>query len=222
MGTHRRFATVVCPRRDLNTLKAVENTTLDVAGNRQARKYGAREMGLRVLWSIVWPLFRFSPRPLFGLRRALLRLLGARVGTDVHIYPSARIYFPWMLEIGNESSIGEDALIYNLGKVAIGARSTISHRAHICAGTHDYEDPLLPLLRPPIVIQDDTWICADAFVGPNVVVGKGAVVGARAAVFSNVEPWTVVGGNPAKVLKMRVLGAENVSSSINESASQIK
>ena len=136
----------------------------------------------RILWALATPLFRLSPRPLFGWRRALLRLFGARVGRHVHVYPSARIYLPWNLTLGDAASIGEWALIYNLGPITIGDRATISHRAHLCAGTHDYRDPTLPLLRLPIEIGPQAWVCADAFVGPTVRVGEGAIVGAAAGV----------------------------------------
>ena len=187
----------------MNSAVAKESVSLDVVANRQARKYSRGEMVRRVVWMLLQPLFRFSPRPAFAWRRWLLRRLGAQVGRDVHVYASARVYYPWMLKVGDDSAIGEDALIYNLGPVTIGVRATISHRAHLCAGSHDYSDPALPLLRPPIEVGDDAWICAEAFVGPGITIGKGAVVGARAAVFKDVEPWTVVGGNPAKVIKRR-------------------
>ena len=94
-------------------------------------------------------------------------MFGAQVGRNVNIYPSALIYYPWNLEIGDDSSIGEWALIYNLGTVTIGKRTTISQRVHLCAGTHDYREPTLPLLKPPIIVGDEVWICADAFVGPG-------------------------------------------------------
>jgi putative colanic acid biosynthesis acetyltransferase WcaF len=178
---------------------------LDIAANRAAPKYSRGEMFRRVIWMLVQPAFRFSPRPCFAWRRGVLRAMGAQIGRDVNIYPSARIYYPWMLAIGDESAIGEEALVYNLGPVTIGKKVTISHRAHLCAGTHDYTDPALPLIRPPITIGDQAWICADAFVGPGVHIGEGAVVGARAAVFKDVAAWQVVGGNPARVVKQRVL-----------------
>ena len=115
---------------------------------------------------------------------------------------------PWNLEIGDWSSIGEHAFIYNLGKVTIGSKTTISHRAHLCAGTHDYTDRSLPLLKLPITIQDSAWVCADAFVGPGVTVGEGAVVGARSVVVKDVEPWMVVAGNPAIAIKKREMKDE--------------
>ena len=178
---------------------------LDIQSNRAAAKYSSAEMRRRILWSVgVW-FFRFSPRPCFGWRRFVLRCFGAKIGAHVNTYASTKIYFPWNLTVGNWSAIGEDALIYNLGPVTIGEKVTISHRAHLCAGTHDYTRADLPLLKPEINIKDQAWICADAFVGPGVVVGEGAVVGARAVVMRDVEPWMVVAGNPASVIKRREL-----------------
>ena len=176
---------------------------LDVEQNRRARKYSAREMTRRVLWSLAQPLFRFSPRPCFAWRRFLLRCFGAKIGRGVHIYPSAKIYLPWNLTVGDESAIGEDALIYNLGPVTLGERVTISHRAHICAGTHDHTRADFPLVRPRITIGSDAWICADAFVGPGVTIGEGAIVGARAVAMKDVRLWMIVVGNPARESKKR-------------------
>jgi len=176
---------------------------LDIELCRSRRPYSSREYLGRLLWALASPLFRYSPRPLFAWRRLLLQLFGAQVGRAVHIYPSAQIYLPWNLSLGDEASIGEWALIYNLGPVRIGNQATISHRAHLCAGTHDYRDPALPLLRLGIDIGAQAWICADAFVGPGRTVGEGAIVGAAAVVVRDVPPWQIVGGNPAQVLKAR-------------------
>lgn len=171
--------------------------SIDIAANRSATKYSARELVARIIWTAAFPLFRFSPRICFGWRSFLLRLFGAKIGRNVHVYNSATIYMPWNLELGDWSAIGELAYIYNLGPIRIGNRVTISHRAHLCAGTHDHTLPDLPLIKPPININDQAWICADAFIGPGVVVGEGAVVGARAVAMKDVEPWSIVAGNPA-------------------------
>jgi putative colanic acid biosynthesis acetyltransferase WcaF len=184
-------------------------TQLDISSNRAARKYTDKEIMLRFLWFFGSLLFRFSPRPCFGWRRAVLRCFGASVGRQVHVYGSTRIYFPWNLTVGDWTAIGEDALIYNLGPVTLGQKVTVSHGAHLCAGTHDYRDPQMPLLKPPIRIEDQAWICADAFVGPGVVVGEGAVVGARAVVTRDVAPWTIVAGNPARFAKKRALTTDH-------------
>ncbi len=183
---------------------------LDIAENRSVRKYSRKEIIGRLLWTIVYPLFRYSPRPMFGWRRLLLRIFGARIGSKVNVYNSATIYMPWNLEIGDWSSIGEYTFIYNLGKVVIGRYCTVSHRAHLCAGSHDYADPSMPLLKPPITVGDQAWVCADAYIGPGVTIGEGAVVGARAVVVKDVPPWTIVAGNPAKEVKSRTIKNKGV------------
>jgi glycosyltransferase involved in cell wall biosynthesis len=75
-------------------------------------------------------------------------------------------------------------LVYNLGRITIGARTTISQRVHLCAGTHDYKNPALPLVKPPIKIGDQVWVCADAFIGPSVSIGARAIVAAASVVIS--------------------------------------
>lgn len=183
------------------------NVSLDIDANRRTARYSRAILIKRVLWSACRPLFVWSPRPLFGWRNALLRLFGAKVGKQVHIYSTAKIYMPWNLSIGDWSAIGENVLVYNLAPVVLGAKTTVSHGAHLCAGTHDYTLPDLPLITKPIVIEDQVWVCADAFVGPGVRLGQGAVVGARAVVMRDVAAWCVVAGNPAKEIKRRVLKA---------------
>jgi len=185
----------------------MSDSDLDIAANRKTRKYTLVDLMRRVLWGIGFYLFRYSPRLLYGGRRVLLRLFGAEVGQNVRIHPSATIYFPWNFSIGDWSSVGEDAMIYNLGPITIGEQVTISQRAHLCAGTHDHTDPTMPLQKPPIVVKDQVWVCADAFVGPGVRVEKGAVVGARAVAVDNVEPWAIAVGNPAETVGERVLSA---------------
>ena len=178
---------------------------LDIAANRRAKKYPLGILVRRVLWGFGRLAFRLSPRPCFGWRRFVLRCFGAKIGANVNMYPSTWVYFPWNLTVGDWSAVGEQAFIYNLGPVTLGEKVTISHRAQLCAGTHDYTVPDLPLIRSPIVVHDQAWICADAFVGPGVIIGEGAIVGARAVVMKHVEPWNIVAGNPATMIKKRVL-----------------
>lgn len=178
---------------------------MDILENRKVMKYTWKVMLMRILWNIGEIPFRYSFRTMFGFRSSLLRIFGARVGEHVHIYNTAVIYMPWNLEIGDYSAIGEYAFIYNLAPIKIGSCATISQRAHLCAGTHDYTNPALPLLKLPVLIGDQTWICADAFVGPGVTVAEGAIVGARGVVVKDVGEWDIVAGNPAKFIKKRIL-----------------
>ena len=183
--------------------KKKNSAKLNILENRKLHPYSKTEYFGRILWSIFFLFFRYSPRVFFGWRNFMLRLFGAKIGKNVHIYPSAVIYLPWNLKVGNDSSIGEWALIYNLGKIDIGSKATISHRAHLCAGTHKYFKANLPLMRLPIKIGDQVWICSDSFIGPNVIIGNSAIVGAGAVVMKNVKSRQIVAGNPAKFIKLR-------------------
>jgi putative colanic acid biosynthesis acetyltransferase WcaF len=175
----------------------------DPAANRTVRKYSRGEQLRRIAWSCGNWLIRLSPRPMFGWRRAVLRMFGGTIGKGVHIYPSTRIAMPWNVELGDWCALGEDVYIYSLGRIRIGCKATISYRSHLCAGTHDLNDPMMPLLRSPVCIEDDVWIGTDAFVGPGVTVGRGAVVGARAVVVKDVPPMQIVAGNPARPIGSR-------------------
>ncbi len=160
----------------------------------------------RALWNVIWALlFRLSPRKLHGWRRFLLRLFGARIGQGAHPYPSARIWAPWNLTMGDYSCLADRVDCYSVAPISIGKHSTVSQYSYLCAATHDYTDPHMALVASPISIGAGAWIAADVFIGPGVSIGDGAVVGARSSVFSNIPGWTVVGGNPARVLKVRQL-----------------
>lgn len=176
---------------------------LDIRANRAERKWSWKEQAGRVLWALAQPCFRFSPRIFWGWRNWMLRMFGASIAADVHIHPSVLIALPWNLAIGAHSSAGDRAILYNLGPISIGAGATISQGAHLCAGTHDYHRADLPLIKAPITIGEGAWICADAFVGPGVNVGDYAIVGARGVVMRDVADWTVVSGNPARVVGKR-------------------
>jgi len=173
----------------------------DIEANRAARKYTSREKALRVAWAFWRPVFRLTPRPLWGLRRAQLRLFGARVGKGAHIYPSAIIAMPWNITFGENCTVGWGVRLYALGPMRIGTAATISQYAHLCGGTHDWRDPARPLIKTSVKIGDGAWVCTEAFVGPNVTVGPGAIVGARAVAIRDVPGKSVVAGNPARVLR---------------------
>lgn len=177
---------------------------LDISANRKARKWTRSELLRRAAWDVLSrPLFAWTPRQLWGWRRFLLRLFGAGVGQDVHIHPSVRITIPWNLRIGDDSAIGDGAILYALGTITIGARVTVSQGAHLCAGTHDWRGGAMALEKPPITVGDEAWICADAFVGPNVTIGQRSIVGARAVAMRDIPDHAIAAGNPAKVVSWR-------------------
>ena len=164
---------------------------------------------VRMLWTVVWGVFaRPLPRSVgSGWKRFLLRLFGARIDATAIVYSSAKVYYPANLTMGAYACLASDVDCYNVVPVTIGDNTTVSQGAYLCTASHDITNPLNPLVTKPIVIEDQAWVAAGAFVGMGVTIGQGAVVGARAAVFKNVEPWTVVGGNPAKFIKRREIRA---------------
>jgi len=172
-------------------------------GNRQA-SFSAANRAKRALWSVVYALlFRPSPRPMHAWRSMLLRAFGASIGRDCHVYPGVAIWAPWNLDFEDLVAIGDGAILYSMGRIKVGERTVISQGAHLCAGTHDYEDPSFQLVVRPITIGRKAWICADAFVGPGVTIGDGAVLGARGVAMKNLPPWSVWSGNPAVCIKQR-------------------
>ena len=171
---------------------------------RQQSPWTTRDKIARMLWAIVERiLFRFSFRTMYRWRSFLLRCFGARIGRNCIIRRTVRVEVPWHLSMGDYSTIGDECIVYTLGRVTIGDRVTISQYTHLCAGTHDHTRPDFPLIRPPIIVEDDVWIAADVFIGPNVRIGRGTLVGARASVFKDLPPWKVCVGNPAHPVKDR-------------------
>jgi putative colanic acid biosynthesis acetyltransferase WcaF len=163
-----------------------------------------REKIARLLWGCVQAtLFRCSFHNWYGVRRALLSAFGAKLHDTANVRRTVLVECPWNLSIGAESSVGDRAILYCLGPVTIGARVTVSQGAHLCAGSHDSRKATMPLLRPPIDVEDDAWIAADAFVGPKVRVGAGAILGARAVAFDDLAPWGIYLGNPAARVRER-------------------
>jgi putative colanic acid biosynthesis acetyltransferase WcaF len=157
---------------------------------------------MRILWRVVW-LFAYRPSPtvFHAWRRFLLRVFGAKIANDAYPHPSVKIWAPWNLEMGSLSCLGPDVDCYSVDSVVIGSRATVSQYSFLCTATHEYRIPNRPVVTSPIVICERAWIAADAFIGPGVTIGEGAVVGARSSVYRDVEPWTVVAGNPARILK---------------------
>lgn len=159
----------------------------------------------RMLWQLAWTLFyRPTPRLLHPWRCFLVRIFGAKLAKGVHLYPSARIWAPWNLEMGEHSCLSEQVDCYCVDKVLIGSYATVSQYSFLCTASHDYSDPDMPLVIAPIKIGDRVWLTADVFVAPGCTIGEGSVILARSSVFCDIDPWVVAAGSPAKPIRTRV------------------
>ena len=166
--------------------------------------FSLRNRFVRVVWGVAWLLLaRFTPPPLHAWRRLVLRAFGARVGRGTRVHASAAIWLPRNLELGEQVLIGPGARLYNQGTIKIGAWSVISQRAHLCASTHRIDDPDFQLECRPIVVGERCWVAAEAFVGPGVTMGDGAVLAARGVLFENAEEDGIYRGNPAALVRQR-------------------
>lgn len=163
----------------------------------------------RTVFILVWAaLAGWTPPPFHRWRCAILRAFGAQIGARVRIYGSTIVWMPRNLSISDDSLIGPRVRLYNQGRIDIGKNVVVSQGAHVCASSHDVSDPLFQLVLRPIRIEDHAWVAADAFVGPGVNVGEGAVLAARGVAVRAMDPWTIYGGNPAKALRARTLKEE--------------
>lgn len=160
----------------------------------------------RVVWNVAAALlFRPFVTPVFRKwRLMLLRLFGAQVEWDANVYASVKIWAPWRLRMGHRACLGPEVICYNQDWVVLEDDAIVSQYSYLCTAGHDTSHANTAdegLITAPIVLRKGAWIGSRAFVGMGVEIGEGAVVGATASVYKSVEPWTVVGGNPAKVLK---------------------
>lgn len=183
------------------------STVTKIDLSKYKNKLSLKNQLARFIWTIVWTVFaRPFPRSIGNQWRIfLLKLFGAKVSWKAVVYSTAKIYMPWKLEMDNYACLAPDVDCYNVDWVKIGAHSTVSQKTYLCTASHDIYKSDMALITAPIVIEDQAWIAADAYVGPGVTIGQGAVVAARAVVVKDVEPWTIVAGNPAKFIKDRTI-----------------
>jgi len=174
---------------------------------RYVNRLSLRNRITRMTWGVVQALlFRPTPRwALHGWRRALLRAFGASVGTGCRIDPSARIWLPSNLRLGDYVAIAEGANIYCVAPIAVGSKTTISQRAFLCAASHDITQLNRPLSVTPITIGDHVWVAAEAMVYPGARLGDGVVVAARGVLRGTAAPWTIHAGNPGRQVGIRRL-----------------
>lgn len=186
-------------QRELGILDAARS------GSREGGpSFAFRHRALRACWAFTWTVLgAWTPAPFHRWRAWLLRLFGARLAANARVHGSATIWYPPNLVMEDNTLIGPRVICYTVAPVCIGANAIISQGAHLCTGTHRIDDPGFQLEARPITIGANAWVAAEAFVGPGVELGEGAVLGARGVTFKDLPAWTVHAGNPARLIRER-------------------
>ena len=160
----------------------------------------------RAIWNVVrFGLFRpFGTKVFRPWRIFLLKLFGANVAWSAEVYASSKVWAPWLLTLGNQSCIGPHAIVYNQARVTLDDDACLSQYAYVCTAGHEScttNNARTGLVVAPVTIGQGAWVGTRAYVNMGVSVGEGAVVAACACVVKDVLPRTIVGGNPAVVIK---------------------
>jgi putative colanic acid biosynthesis acetyltransferase WcaF len=137
-----------------------------------------------------------------GWRILWLRLFGAEITGRPFVHQRARVEMPWNVCLHDKACVGDRAALYSLGKIEIQQQATVAQEVYLCAGSHDFQNPTLPLTTSPIFIEVGAFVGARAFVLPGIKIGSGAIVGACSVVTQNVPARTIVAGNPARKIRM--------------------
>ena len=163
-----------------------------------------RSFLIRIIWYSINAFFlqnRFNPSS--WVKIFLLRIFGAKVGEGVVLKPSINVKYPWNLEIGDYSWVGEKVWLDSLAPIKIGRNCCVSQGVYFCTGSHDWSDPAFELIIKPIIVENGVWVGAQSILLPGITLGSHSVVAAGSVISQNAEPYMVYAGNPAEVLKKR-------------------
>jgi putative colanic acid biosynthesis acetyltransferase WcaF len=168
------------------------------------RSFSWSNLLFRAVWNVAWlVLAAWTPPQLYGWRRRILNLFGARVATSARVYPSVRIWYPPNLVMGEGSVLGPGTFCYCMDRIVLEDYAEVAQFVQLITGTHDIDSERFQLVTRPIRVCSHAWLAMGSFVGPGVVVGEGAVLGGRSVTFRDLQPWTVYSGNPAAELRKR-------------------
>ena len=166
-------------------------------------KPGANKIKMLVWFYTNALLFKTSLIPVSGIKVALLKLFGAKMGKGIVIKPCVNIKYPWFLTVGDNTWIGENVWIDNLAQVAIGKNVCISQGAYLLTGNHDFTKSTFDLIAKGIILEDGAWVGAFSIVCPGVTCGSHSLLAVSSVATKNRQPYGVYRGNPATGMKER-------------------
>ena len=170
-----------------------------------------RNFSFSKIWRLFYALLgQWLPRSCYSIvslkiRYYFLKRIAKNVGKNVNI--EQHVVFGEEFEIGDNSTVGFRSDIY--GPVKIGKDVMIGPEVAIYTHNHKHDEIDIPMIKQgytenkPVYIEDNVWIGRRVLIMPGVCIGTGSIVAAGAVVTKNVEPYSIVGGNPAKIIKYR-------------------
>jgi maltose O-acetyltransferase len=142
-----------------------------------------------------------------AIRYQICRHMFASCGKNVNVEPMASFYSGKRISIGDNSGIGFRAQLS--GKITIGRDVMMGKDVNMMTYNHKFDRRDIPMWQQgfkeeePIVIHDDVWIGNRVLILPGVTVGRGAIIGACSVVTKDVPEYSIVAGNPARIIGMR-------------------
>lgn len=161
---------------------------------------------VRFIWYLINGMFfKTSLIPFSKMKATILRLFGAKVGKGVVLKPFINVKYPWNLEIGDYSWIGENVWIDSLASIKIGRNVCISQGSYLCTGSHDWTDPFFGLIVKSIIIEDGVWVGGKSTIAPGVTLKLCSVITLGSVVTKDTEPYNIYQGVPAISVGKRVI-----------------
>lgn len=153
------------------------------------------------LFEVVWALLCYwTPKPFNFWRLIILRLFGCRISGAPFVHSRARITHPWNLTLHHLACLGDRSHAYALGPITLHPGCTVAQEAYLCSATHQFDNASMPLITAPVVIAENAFIGARAFVLPGVTIGAHSIIGACAVVTRSVPAQSTAAGTPAKII----------------------
>jgi putative colanic acid biosynthesis acetyltransferase WcaF len=178
---------------------------VDNSSYRTAIEIGASRLK-QISWYLINIIFFKNPfNMLSSLKIALLKLFGAKLGRGIVVKPAVNIKYPWKLEVGDYSWIGEEVWIDNLSEVVIGKNVTLSQGSLLLTGSHDHARTSFDFISHPIILEDGVWVGARAVISGGTTCRTHSILGINSVAEKDLEPYTIYKGNPAVPVLTRAI-----------------
>ncbi len=170
--------------------------------------YSLRNYLLQGLYQSMYAFVKYISFPFFEyFRYAIIKLFIKRIKSK-SIGEGVTIWFPWYIEIGENTTINQNCILDGTGGIIIGNDVRVAPYVMFNSVDHEFGDRSQPIRKQAykggcIIIEDDVWIGANVIINKGVKIGKGSVIGAGSVVTKDIPPYSIAVGIPCRVIKER-------------------